>query len=72
MEQKNITIDAKSVKFIKANFGKMPNTEIFKHLGITQNKYYQNIKLMGLRPTKKVEPKNDKIIYFEHEKLVTI
>jgi len=72
MEQKNITIDAASIEFIKANFGKMPNTEIFKHLGITQNKYYQNIKLMGLRPTKKVEPKNDKIIYFEHEKLVTI
>jgi hypothetical protein len=72
MEQKNITIDAKSVKFIKANFGKMPNTEIFKHLGITQNKYYQNIRLMGLKPTKKVETPKDKTIYFQHEKLVTI
>jgi hypothetical protein len=72
MQQVNITIDAKSVKFIKANFGKMRNTEIFKQLGITQNKYYQNIKLMGLQPTKKVEVPKDKIIYFEHEKLVTI
>lgn len=72
MQQVNITIDAKSVKFIKANFGKMPNTEIFKHLGITQNKYYQNIRLMGLQSTKKVEVPKDKIIYFEHEKLVTI
>lgn len=72
MEQVNITIDAKSVEFIKANFGKMPNTEIFRHLGITQNKYYQNIRLMGLKTPKKVESPKNKIIYFEHEKLVTI
>ena len=46
--QKNVTLTEEQQKFATDNYGKMNNVEIAKMLGLSYNKLYFNLRVIGL------------------------
>ena len=62
--QKNITLNSEQIQFIRDNHRRIRNKAICAELKITENVLYQNLRLINF-----VEPE---VVFFEHEKLITI
>lgn len=66
MTQKNITLTPNEEKYVRDNYNRMSTCEMAKNLNLSQQKVYQNMKVMELVPVargrrkKEVEP-SDKV-----------